>query len=421
MGDHMAASEKARAAAAPRLLEDAALVAEARRRRLRTPTARELGAASLVAGAFVAVAIGFALLADSSRPLDPVVTPLLCAAFALLSQLEFEVGSGSAVPTQLVFVPMLFALPLDLVPLLVAGSYALGGAADYMRGTFRPERALTLVGSAWFSLPAALVLQLAGEHAPSWSSWDVYLAALLLQFGGDFLHAAVHERLAHRLPVRAVVRPMLRVCLFDSLLSPVALLAAFAAPFGRLAFLALLPLVVVFVVLARERRARLDVALEAARLDTLANTDALTGVANRRAWEAELTRLTASGGGGPLTVCILDLDRFKAYNDAHGHAAGDLLLIQAADAWRKQLRANQLLARLGGEEFAVALPECDGEAAERVVRSLRAVVPAGETCSVGVACRQPGESAGALMRRADAALYHSKRSGRDRSTLAASG
>lgn len=142
-----------------------------------------------------------------------------------------------------------------------------------------------------------------------------------------------------------------------------------------------------------------------------ARSDPLTGLPNRRSWESELARAIAADGA--LSVAVLDLDRFKEFNDGHGHPAGDRLLRGCAAAWRSQLRAGDLLARIGGEEFAVALRGCDGALAVEILDRLRAVVPDEQTCSVGLAMRQPGESAESLVGRADRALYEAKHDGRD--------
>ena len=115
---------------------------------------------------------------------------------------------------------------------------------------------------------------------------------------------------------------------------------------------------------AIERAALLD------RLERMAHTDDLTGLINRRAWDLELEREVgrARRNDNPLAVAMLDLDRFKAYNDRHGHQAGDRVLREAASAWRTVLRDTDLLARYGGEEFAVALPGCDLEQAGHLRR-----------------------------------------------------
>jgi diguanylate cyclase (GGDEF)-like protein len=110
---------------------------------------------------------------------------------------------------------------------------------------------------------------------------------------------------------------------------------------------------------------------------------------------------------------VIDLDRFKQYNDRHGHVAGDQLLKSAAAAWRSALRETDTLARYGGEEFAVALPSCTAVEAEVVLERLRAHTPDGETCSIGLAEWVAGETPADLVARADAALYAAKRRGRD--------
>lgn len=155
------------------------------------------------------------------------------------------------------------------------------------------------------------------------------------------------------------------------------------------------------------------------RLTEFALTDALTGLPNRRAWEERLGQ--AISETEPVCVAILDLDRFKDYNDLHGHLTGDRLLKEAAAAWRAQLRPTDMLARYGGEEFVVLLHEDDLAAARQVVERLRGATPRGQSCSAGLAQREEGETAAALIGRADAALYEAKRAGRDRSVLARSG
>jgi diguanylate cyclase (GGDEF)-like protein len=152
---------------------------------------------------------------------------------------------------------------------------------------------------------------------------------------------------------------------------------------------------------------------------TLAASDPLTGLPNRRRWDEEAARMVARAErtGEPLAVAIIDLDRFKDYNDTHGHQAGDRLLKEAAAAWRDQLRAGDLLARWGGEEFAVALPGATAEQAVPVLERLRAATPSGQTASVGLASFAPGATLAGLVEQADRALYRAKDTGRDRLEL----
>jgi diguanylate cyclase (GGDEF)-like protein len=145
------------------------------------------------------------------------------------------------------------------------------------------------------------------------------------------------------------------------------------------------------------------------RVRESARVDALTGLPNRRAWEERLPLAleVAVRSGRPLSIAMLDLDGFKAYNDAHGHPAGDRLLVDAAAAWRQQVRAVDLLARLGGDEFALLLPGAPLVAAEAVVARAAAVTPH-VRLSAGVVEWRRDESVDALVDRADAALYANK-------------
>jgi diguanylate cyclase (GGDEF)-like protein/PAS domain S-box-containing protein len=155
-------------------------------------------------------------------------------------------------------------------------------------------------------------------------------------------------------------------------------------------------------------------------LQATARTDPLTGLPNRRVWDEDVERELARARrhGGTLCLAMLDLDRFKAFNDHHGHQAGDRLLAAAAAAWRPVLRATDTLARYGGEEFAVLLPHSDHDAARTVVERLLASVPLGQTASAGIAQWDGHESAEALLARADAALYEAKGAGRARTITA---
>jgi len=147
-----------------------------------------------------------------------------------------------------------------------------------------------------------------------------------------------------------------------------------------------------------------------------AQTDALTGLPNRRAWDAHLKRAMAEQQ--VCAIAILDFDRFKQFNDTYGHPAGDRLLKETAAAWRDQLRAVDVLARIGGEEFGLLLPDCDAVTAQHITDRLRRHVAHDRTCSVGIAVREPSETTDAVIARADLALYQAKARGRDRTHLA---
>jgi diguanylate cyclase (GGDEF)-like protein len=149
------------------------------------------------------------------------------------------------------------------------------------------------------------------------------------------------------------------------------------------------------------------------QLAELADTDPLTGLPNRRTWNRELDRVLDTTPPVELCVAMLDLDHFKAYNDTHGHLAGDRQLKASAVSWQAQLRSSDLVARIGGEEFAVLLPECSIKDAAIVVERLRLATPGGATCSAGLVQRAANDTADSLLARADAALYAAKRNGRN--------
>jgi diguanylate cyclase (GGDEF)-like protein/PAS domain S-box-containing protein len=167
------------------------------------------------------------------------------------------------------------------------------------------------------------------------------------------------------------------------------------------------------------------------QLRELATCDSLTGAANRRHFyelmHAERERTLR--GGHRLSLCLFDVDHFKGINDQHGHIAGDHALSAIARAAKGQLRVNDALGRLGGEEFAILLPNTDQAGAlvlaERVRAAVeRAVVQSGEpaeerdairvTVSLGVAELRADESMESLLKRADRALYAAKDHGRNR-------
>ncbi|MEN5036817.1 diguanylate cyclase [Pseudomonas sp. TWI929] len=154
--------------------------------------------------------------------------------------------------------------------------------------------------------------------------------------------------------------------------------------------------------------------------------DPLTGLPNRAAWSEQVERevIEWQENGGHLAMAILDLDHFKRINDSYGHLAGDKVLKIVADQLRKRLRGRDFIARFGGEEFVLLLPQTSPAAAAQVAEVLRATVEAcpfhfkGErvviTTSIGLGAFRSGERGDQVLKRADAALYRAKEQGRNR-------
>jgi diguanylate cyclase (GGDEF)-like protein len=155
------------------------------------------------------------------------------------------------------------------------------------------------------------------------------------------------------------------------------------------------------------------------RLAIDARTDALTGMANRRDWDARLPNALRSAErlGHPLSLVLLDVDFFKAFNDRDGHPAGDAALRDIGARWIAATRDIDLLARIGGEEFGLVLPGCTADEALVVAERLRADMPPGLTASAGVAEWASPLTADEIVVAADRALYRAKRDGRDRICL----
>ena len=163
-----------------------------------------------------------------------------------------------------------------------------------------------------------------------------------------------------------------------------------------------------------------------------AMTDELTGLANRREFMASLDRsiATAKRNGTPLALALLDIDHFKRINDTYGHPAGDAVIRAIATTSVDVMRGQDTVGRLGGEEFAIILPDCSPGDAFVCCERLRMAIgtldleletgaPICVTVSTGLATYVPGDAAEAMIERADAALYDAKHAGCDRVLLAA--
>lgn len=168
------------------------------------------------------------------------------------------------------------------------------------------------------------------------------------------------------------------------------------------------------------------------RLSRDSQTDSLTLVANRRAFDSALRTMSAEAVSSqlPLSLIMVDIDHFKRFNDTHGHIVGDQVLRFVAQEMKQVFKGRDLLARYGGEEFAVLLPATPSAGGALVAEQLRSIIevqaftddkgngPLSVTISLGVSELAPGEPTEDFLRRADEALYASKDAGRNRVTIA---
>jgi hypothetical protein len=249
-------------ATAARNVRQRASVEESRLTRLGRLSASERAALAVSNVVFFAVAGALALYMPSGRSPSALALVLLVVAYAAAFEFDFEVRSGSAVPTQLVLVPMLFVLPTGTVPLAVAGAIMLACGFDAARGPLEPGRVFLRLTNAWHAVGPAVVLGLAGEPIPRLSDWPLYLLAFAAQIAISFFVLAVRERVVLGVRPIAQLKAMQSAYVVDIGLAALGLAITLAAAQSSRALVVALPLVAVLVVLVRERNGRLDDELE---------------------------------------------------------------------------------------------------------------------------------------------------------------
>jgi HD-GYP domain-containing protein (c-di-GMP phosphodiesterase class II) len=230
-------------------------------RRAQRLVSTERRAELAVGGSFLLAASTLAALAPPTvHPgLGLAIACVACAAAA--TQVRFDIAGGITVPIQVVFVPMLLAMPAALTPLLLMMAWALGMLPAVLTGRLAPSRLLTAPGNSWFAFGPALVLVLAGDRHPI-SHSGVLALALGAQFAGDFLSNLLRERLRGGPDARELAREVSRIYLMDLALTPVGLAIAFATAQHRWAVLTVLPLFGIMSVFSREREARMEQLIE---------------------------------------------------------------------------------------------------------------------------------------------------------------
>ena len=238
------------------------VIEEQRARRIHRLANRERRSLLVSAGSFLVVAAALVPLIPTERDPGVAAVLLLIAVYALAFRLDFEVGTGSAVPTQLVLVPMLFVLPTAIVPLAVAAGVIVGSLTEYVGGGLHLARVFMRLVNCWHAVGPAIVLGLAGEPEPSLGDWPLYLAALGAQFALDYGSSALREWTALGVAPKMQLRAMAWVYMIDGGLATMGLAVAFASTDSPYGVLLAVPLVGLLSVFARERRVRIDHELE---------------------------------------------------------------------------------------------------------------------------------------------------------------
>jgi diguanylate cyclase (GGDEF)-like protein len=398
---------------------EAALL-DASRHRIHDRVAVHDRRSALFAGsAFIAVVTAWIVLAPP--PSVPIVWFAACvAAHAVAGTVEFEIGPGCALPTAPVQVVMLFLLPPQLVPVaVVAGLFGSAGLAR-LRDPGRRERPLVLVASAWQVVAPAAVFALAHVHGPRLSDWPVYVVALASQFAFDTGASWIRNCYGLGVPLDQLAVALGFTFLCDAFLAPIGLAAVLTVPRSPGALLFLPPPTALLAMLQSNRRNQIDkmVALGAAFIDSsdLARRDALTGVANRLAFEEVTARYKSLDA--PMGVILADVDGLKSANDTRGHTTGDHLLIAVATTLERATtwESGAVVFRIGGDEFAILLPDGTPESTNEIGAALQAVfrsaprvhdgVPV--SASIGVGFAPTGSALGAAIAHADRGVHADK-------------
>lgn len=299
---------------------------------------------------YAIAAVAILVLLPAGHPLEAGAALAAVFGCVLGEAVPLPLSRGYALILQPAFVLMLFALPLNVVPITVAVAISVGRAVR--KHSLPLARLPFVLGDSWFCVPPVLVLTVGAPGPASWSHWPVYVLAFFSQIALDVVLNVGRRLLSGEtsdFDWEVALAPMT----IDALLTPAGLAAATIAGRMPVAAVSLLAGVMgVMVLLQRERTGRLEHQERALR-------DALTGLANRALFNELLDAATrrCARAGASTAVLLMDLDQFKAINDEHGHLAGDRVLQAFAQRIGGRVRDSDTVARLGGDEFAVLLAE----------------------------------------------------------------
>jgi HD-GYP domain-containing protein (c-di-GMP phosphodiesterase class II) len=341
---------------------EAEVIEEQRIRRLARLAANERLSLAVSNVLFVAAAFALFAVVPSGRSPSALAVLLLVAAYAVAFRLDFEIGTGSAVPTQLILVPMFFVLPTGSVPLAVAGAILLASLLDAVRGSLHFERVFLHLGNAWHAVGPALVLGFAGEGPPTLSRWPLYVGALAAQFAFDFATAAVREWIVLGVPPKVQLKAMGAVYLIDAGLAPIGLAVAFAATESSNAVVLALPLVALLTVFSHERRGRIDSELELRDAyrgtafllgDVVEADDAYTGLHSRQVVDLTLSVVDELGlsprdrRDAEFAALLHDVGKVRIPNEII-NKRGPLTAEERAVIETHTIEGERMLHRVGG-------------------------------------------------------------------------
>jgi HD-GYP domain-containing protein (c-di-GMP phosphodiesterase class II) len=227
--------------------------------------ARELTVETILAALTLAAAVALLVLGHPARAFSLPLALAFVAGYAIVQRVEFRLGDGVCVPTQVLFVPMLLLLPTTIVPLIVVAATVGSLALEVVRGARSGQRLILAANDAGFALAPAAVLVALGAQTPEWSSWPAYVAALAAQFATESVRETMRAALASGVAPRIVLAELAQTYHVDTLLAPIGLLAAIAAADAPVTALLVLPLVSLLSVFAREREVRIAQTLELGR------------------------------------------------------------------------------------------------------------------------------------------------------------
>jgi HD-GYP domain-containing protein (c-di-GMP phosphodiesterase class II) len=243
-------------------MQDEHLVGEARERRKQRMDSHERVVDSVSALLFLVVAIAIALLVPNERDTGLVLTICLVIGIAVVSRVTFEYGDLFTSAEELVFVPLLFLAPLNLVPLLAALAYVLAALPELFRGEWSRDRWITALGDSWYAVAPVLVLAALAPGPPSLDHAGVYVLALVATLLFQTAWVLLRDRLLHKKPVRELIRLCANMARVSVTLCMVGFFPALAAADEPLALITIGPLVWLLTVFSRDRSERWSATLE---------------------------------------------------------------------------------------------------------------------------------------------------------------